>query len=78
MTNIVGPVSILGQICLNVQVTILNDPDLGQHGTSINTFFLEQIQWGSAKVLGNPQLTISNIPIVKSIGEFDFDPIFTT
>lgn len=78
MTNIVGPVSILGQICLNVQVTILNDPDLGQKGTSINTFFLEQIQWGSAKVLGNPQITISNIPIVKSIGEFDFDPIFTT
>ena len=78
MENIVGSVSILGQICLNIQVTIPNDPDLGQHGTSINTFFLEQIQWGSAKVLGNPQITISNIPIVKSIGEFDFDPIFTT
>lgn len=39
---------------------------------------LEQIQWGSAKVLGNPQISISTIPIVKSIGEFKIDTTFTT
>ena len=61
-----------------MQSTILNDASLGQKGTVINTFFLEQIQWGSAKVLGNPSLTIANIPIVKSIGDFNIDAIFTT
>ena len=54
MNNIVGLDSMLGYICMNVYVTLLNDPDLGQKGATINTFMLEQIQWGSAKVLGNP------------------------
>jgi hypothetical protein len=78
MNNIVGLNSMLGYICMNVQVTILNSPTLGQKGTAINPFMLTQIQWGSGKVLDNPDITIANIEPIASIGDFFFDTVFTT
>jgi len=39
---------------------------------------LTQIQWGSGKVLDNPDITIANIEPIASIGDFFFDTVFTT
>ena len=78
MNNIVGPASMLAAVCMNLQVTIQTDPTLDQKGTTLNDYFLEQIQWGSGRVLGNPNISIATIPIVKSLGQFNIDAVFTT
>jgi hypothetical protein len=78
MDNICGLNSMLGYVSINIYVTILNNPDLGQKGTTINNFILSQVQWGTGKVLGNPDISIATIPIVKSIGDFNIDTVFTT
>jgi hypothetical protein len=78
MPNIVSENSILGYVTTNLSVTILNDADLGQHGFEIDGFLLTQIQWGSCAILGNPDISLASTPIIRSLGDFNIDTVFTT
>lgn len=78
MDNIVGSDSLIGYICTNIYVTLLNNQNYGEKGLTLNNFALTQVQWGNCDILGNIQNTVATIPPVQSIGDFSLDTVFTT
>lgn len=78
MSNIVGADSMLGYISTNIYVTLLNDMSYGEKGLVLNNWRLTQVQWGSCAILGSINNTISTIPPIMSLGDFDLDSLFTT